>query len=92
LKELTAEVTETFNHFVQQGRFPDQLALRFGERSLLIQAEPLHDTPDGKRATDARFLDNLFLTLSVNAGESIAPLLRQGREVLKAAVKEASAA
>lgn len=94
LNEIAVAVTEAFNHFVEQGRFPDQVALRFGDRSLLIQAQPLHDTPDhgGRGAEKGRFLDNLFLTISIHGNENIAPLLREGRNVLMEAAKEALAA
>lgn len=93
LDEMAEAVTEAFNHFVEQGRFPDQVALRFGDRSLLIQAQPLHDTPDQSGRTEkGRFLDNLFLTISINGNDNIAPLLREGRNVLVEAAKEALAA
>ena len=95
LNVMAKTVSEAFNHFVAQGRFPDQVAFRFGDHSLLVLAEPLHDgTQDtiSRSSGDDRFLDHLFLTLCVRHGQSITPLLRQGREVLIEAAKEALAA
>ena len=93
LGEMAQAVTEAFDNFVEQGRFPDQVAFRFGDRSLLVQAQPLHDDVNVARNTpdDSKFLDNLFLTISVRHGEAIAPLLREGRNVLAEAAKEALA-
>lgn len=94
LGEMATTVTNAFDHFVQQGRFPDQVAFRFGERSLLVQAQPLHDAAKDVAARSGEkgaFLDNLFLTICVKSGEPIAPLLREGRNVLIEASKEALA-
>jgi hypothetical protein len=93
LGEMAQAVTEAFDHFVEQGRYPDQVAFRFGDRALLVQAQPLHDEENQPLNTpaDAKFLDNLFLTISVRNGEPIAPLLREGRSLLAEAAKEALA-
>jgi hypothetical protein len=93
LTEMAREVTTAFDHFVKQGRFPDQVAFRFGDRALLVQAQPLHDEVKPGTRTDSRslFLDNLFLTISIRNGQPIAPLLREGRTVLAEAAKEALA-
>jgi hypothetical protein len=95
LNVMAKTVTEAFNHFVTQGRFPDQVAFRFGDHSLLVLAEPLRDEPgsaSNRRPGEDLFLDHLFLTLCVRHGEPITLLLRKGREVLVEAAKEALAA
>jgi hypothetical protein len=94
LKGLVGAVSEAFQHFVDQSRFPDQVAFRFGEHSILVQAQPLHDDTAGTEARSAKpgkFLDHLFLTLCIRPGEAIAPLLKEGRKVLREAAKEAMA-
>ena len=93
LGEMAKAVTEAFEHFVQQGRFPDQVAFRFGDRALLVESQPLHDAATGADhgPVDEKFLDNLFLTISVRKGEAIAPLLREGRNLLAEAAREALA-
>jgi hypothetical protein len=93
LGELAKTVTSAFEHFVGQGRFPDQVAFRFSNCSLLVQSQPLHDNVVGPNnvQNEDRFLDNLYLTISVRSGEAIAPLLREGRKLLAEATQDALA-